>query len=89
MVNPDIFRNRSFRVPPQVAFCVIWVNRSGGIALIHAKHQLCALPGARLCRKLSARSREASSMDIVSLDPGFGAELRGLTLADVASDDAA
>jgi alpha-ketoglutarate-dependent 2,4-dichlorophenoxyacetate dioxygenase len=28
-------------------------------------------------------------MDIVPLGPGFGAELRGVTLADVASDDAA
>src|SRR3979411_2714070 len=28
-------------------------------------------------------------MDIVPLGPGFAAELRGVTLADVASDDAA
>jgi alpha-ketoglutarate-dependent 2,4-dichlorophenoxyacetate dioxygenase len=28
-------------------------------------------------------------MDVVPLGPGFGAELRGITLADVASDDAA
>jgi len=28
-------------------------------------------------------------MDVAPLGPGFGAELRGITLADVASDDAA
>src|SRR3979411_2654029 len=28
-------------------------------------------------------------MDVVQLGPGFAAELRGITLADVASDDAA
>ena len=28
-------------------------------------------------------------MDVVPLGPGFAAELRGVTLADVASDDAA
>ena len=28
-------------------------------------------------------------MDVVPLGPGFTAELRGVTLADVASDDAA
>ncbi|KJC57367.1 taurine catabolism dioxygenase TauD [Bradyrhizobium sp. LTSPM299] len=28
-------------------------------------------------------------MEVIPLDPGFGAELRGVTLADVASDDAA
>src|SRR5712671_2539951 len=33
--------------------------------------------------------REDLPMDIVPLGPGFAAELRGVTLADVASDDAA
>ena len=28
-------------------------------------------------------------MDIVPLGPGFGAEVRGVTLADIAADDAA
>src|SRR5947207_1396528 len=34
-------------------------------------------------------SREAFRMDIMPLGPGFAAELRGVTLADVASDEAA
>jgi alpha-ketoglutarate-dependent 2,4-dichlorophenoxyacetate dioxygenase len=34
-------------------------------------------------------SEGGSPMDIVPLDPGFGVELRGVTLADVAADDAA
>ena len=34
-------------------------------------------------------SEGGSPMDIVPLGPGFGAELRGVTLADVAADDAA
>src|ERR1700688_5213146 len=33
-------------------------------------------------------TREDQPMDIVPLGPGFAAELRGVTLADVASDDA-
>src|SRR4249919_4342474 len=34
-------------------------------------------------------SEGGSPMDIVPLGPGFGAELRGVTLSDVAADDAA
>jgi hypothetical protein len=34
-------------------------------------------------------SKEKLPMDIVPLGPGFAAELRGATLSDIASDDAA
>jgi alpha-ketoglutarate-dependent 2,4-dichlorophenoxyacetate dioxygenase len=36
-----------------------------------------------------ADATEDSPMDILPLDKGFGAELRGVTLADIAADDAA
>src|SRR5258708_16050660 len=45
-------------------------------------------PG-RFAVTLHNRSRENLPMDVVPLGPGFAAELRGVTLADVASDDAA
>jgi len=35
------------------------------------------------------KGREGSPMEIIPLGPGFAAELRGVTLADVAADDAA
>jgi alpha-ketoglutarate-dependent 2,4-dichlorophenoxyacetate dioxygenase len=38
---------------------------------------------------LRHKNGEDSPMDIVPLGPGFAAELRGVTLADIASDDAA
>jgi alpha-ketoglutarate-dependent 2,4-dichlorophenoxyacetate dioxygenase len=38
---------------------------------------------------LHNKNREELPMDIVPLGPGFAAELRGVTLSDVASDDAA
>src|ERR1043166_6368611 len=37
----------------------------------------------------SKKHREDLPMDVVPLGPGFAAELRGVTLKDVASDDAA
>jgi len=49
-----------------------------------------SLPAGQFCRKLPAIiTREDLPMDIVPLGPGFAAELRGVTLEDVASDDAA
>jgi alpha-ketoglutarate-dependent 2,4-dichlorophenoxyacetate dioxygenase len=49
-----------------------------------------SLPAGQFCRKLPATiTREDLPMDIVPLGPGFAAELRGVTLEDVASDDAA
>jgi len=38
---------------------------------------------------LGCEHRKDLPMDVVPLGPGFAAELRGVTLADVASDDAA
>src|SRR6202165_3414698 len=50
----------------------------------------CRLPAGQFCRKLPAMiTREDLPMDIVPLGPEFTAELRGVTLEDVASDDAA
>jgi hypothetical protein len=53
-------------------------------------------PAARRCRPGSSAvklpaiiTREDLPMDIVPLGPGFAAELRGVTLTDIASDDAA
>jgi alpha-ketoglutarate-dependent 2,4-dichlorophenoxyacetate dioxygenase len=49
-----------------------------------------SLPAGQFCRKLPAIiTREDLPMETVPLGPGFAAELRGVTLADVASDDAA
>src|SRR6202790_3008803 len=49
-----------------------------------------SLPAAQFCSRLTQQKiREDFSMDVVSVGPGFAAELRGVTLADVASDDAA
>jgi alpha-ketoglutarate-dependent 2,4-dichlorophenoxyacetate dioxygenase len=49
-----------------------------------------SLPAGQFCRKLPAIiTREDLPMDIVPLGPGFAAELRGVTLEHIASDDAA
>src|SRR5262249_61330023 len=40
-------------------------------------------------RFAKTNATEATPMDIIPLRPGFGAELRGVTLADVAAHDAA
>jgi alpha-ketoglutarate-dependent 2,4-dichlorophenoxyacetate dioxygenase len=49
-----------------------------------------ALPVEGICRNFAGRNnREDLPMDIVPMGPGFAAELRGVTLSDVASDDAA
>ena len=48
------------------------------------------LPGREFCPKVMGnKNGEDLPMDTVALGPGFAAELRGVTLADVASDDAA
>src|SRR5579871_1094675 len=60
----------------QFAFCCIWVNRR------------CHCRVRRFAVNFSQNMGEKWPMDIV-LGPGFGAELRGVTLTDVASDDAA
>src|SRR5258707_12625681 len=49
---------------------------------------LCRAGGSAL-KSRAIITREALPMDIVPLGPGFAAELRGVTLEDVASDDAA
>src|ERR1700745_3344645 len=43
----------------------------------------------RFRRRFRLDQRREMRMDVVPLGPGFAAELRGVTLADVASDDAA
>jgi alpha-ketoglutarate-dependent 2,4-dichlorophenoxyacetate dioxygenase len=44
----------------------------------------------RFCRSVAGNNdREDLPMDVVPLGPGFAAELRGVTLSDIASDDAA
>jgi hypothetical protein len=49
-----------------------------------------ALPAGPFYRRLTQQKiRRIFRMDVVPLGPGFVAELRGVTLADVASDDAA
>src|SRR5450432_1875694 len=49
-----------------------------------------SLPGGPVCRKaIGNKKRGGLTMEIMPLGPGFAAELRGVTLADVASDDAA
>src|SRR5262249_6863936 len=42
-----------------------------------------------ILEEICQNSTEATPMDIIPLRPGFGAELRGVTLADVAAHDAA
>src|SRR3979409_506430 len=55
-----------------------------------ARVRRASLPAGGFCRKATNNNnREDLPMDIVPLGPGFAAELRGGTLADVASDDAA
>src|SRR6202011_2304922 len=51
---------------------------------------VCCRPGNFTVKlRNNNKNREDLPMDIVPLGPGFAAELRGVTLADVASDDAA
>src|SRR6202049_1918955 len=48
-----------------------------------------ALPARWFCLNFAGHNnREDVPMDIVPMGPGFAAELRGVTLSDVASDDA-
>src|SRR6201981_4087443 len=52
--------------------------------------QQAFLPERAFWRRFAkTNSTEAPPMDIIPLRPGFGAELRGVTLADVAAHDAA
>src|SRR4029078_6296772 len=48
-----------------------------------------SLPAQKICRSLGQGTREGLPMDVVAVGPGFGAELRGVTLSDVSNDDAA
>src|SRR3984893_3266931 len=49
-----------------------------------------ALPVEGICRNFAGHNnREGLPMDTVPIGPGFAAELRGVTLSDVVSDDAA
>src|SRR5262249_30287049 len=48
-----------------------------------------SLRGCRACGRLRHRSNGSSPMEIVPLGPGFAAELRGVTLAEIAADEAA
>src|SRR5436305_11278328 len=61
---------------------------TGLLAAQHILRWLPSLPAGRFGGKLSRR-REDSPMQIVLVGPGFAAELRGITLADVAADEAA
>src|SRR6202790_5759515 len=61
--------------------------------LVGSPPRLASAPRSLLARLFCPRLaqqkiREDLSMDVVPLGPGFAAELRGVTLADVASDDA-
>jgi alpha-ketoglutarate-dependent 2,4-dichlorophenoxyacetate dioxygenase len=48
------------------------------------------LPVGRICPNVAGNNiREDLPMEIVPLGPGFAAELRGVTLSDIASDDTA
>src|SRR5262249_57914772 len=52
--------------------------------------QKASLPERAFWRRFAkTNATEATPMDIIPLRPGFGAELRGVTLADVAAHDAA
>jgi alpha-ketoglutarate-dependent taurine dioxygenase len=53
--------------------------------------QRAALPVAGFCPNLAStrKIREELPMDVIPLREGFGAELRGVTLSDVAASDAA
>src|SRR5258708_16440225 len=56
-------------------------------ALLHVECR--CRPGGSALKSRAIITREDLPMDIVPLGPGFAAELRGVTLEDVASDDAA
>ena len=56
--------------------------------LLHLGQSPLSLPSAPHCRKLLSKPNGAMSDGRGALGRGLGAELRGVTLADVASDDA-
>src|SRR6185437_7668907 len=57
---------------------------------LRARAYAIGLPGGRICRRIWRTSRPGrNAMQVVPLGPGFAAELRGISLADVAADDAA
>src|SRR5216683_862245 len=61
----------------------------GAAGLDRTRHARRCRPGSSALKLTAIITREDLPMDIMPLGPGFAAELRGVTLEDIASDDAA
>src|SRR5262245_58561206 len=65
---------------------------SGDLAeaiLVEGRSPPAALRASRIGGKVEQTPKGRSPMEIVPVGPGFAAELRGVTLAEIAADDAA